>query len=292
MPDIKTVSSLRAELTEAMKRAGISAPGLEADRLLCGALRKTRVFLHAHPEWEAGAPECGRAIEYGNRRASGEPLAYILNDAIFCGRGFFVDKRVLIPRPETETLTCAAGLYLKRLDKGVFADWCTGSGCVAVTLLINNPGFEAYAADVSSDALDVAEYNARLHGVGDRVKFVECADPAEVSEIAPGTLDLIVANPPYIPEATIETLEVQVRDYEPHLALDGGSDGLRIIKILLSHLPFFMKPGGVFFMETGGGAQVDEIAAISPNIADNIRIDEIFEDHRGIVRFMVWRKLS
>jgi release factor glutamine methyltransferase len=275
-----------------MERSDIPLPGLEADRLLCGALGITRSSLHAHPERALQSVELERALDFGNRRAWGEPLSYILHDAIFCGRSFFADSRVLIPRTETETAVCMADEYLKQLGKGVFADWCTGSGCIAITLLADNPGFEAYAADSSHGALEVAGHNARLHGVDGRVKFIECDDPAEVSAIAPGSIDMIIANPPYVPEATIETLETQVKGYEPRMALDGGPDGLRVIKLLLRRLPFLMKPGALFFMETGGGGQTDEIAAIGRNNSDNIGLDEIFDDHRGIARFMVWRKLS
>jgi release factor glutamine methyltransferase len=275
-----------------MALADISLPGLEADRLVCGALGVSRASLHAHPERALRGDEFERALGFGKRRASGEPLAYILNDAIFRGRGFFVDERVLIPRPETETAVCMADAYLKRLGKGVFADWCTGSGCIAITLLADNPGFEAYATDVSPGALEVAGYNARLHGVGDRVKFIECGDPAEVSAIAPASLDMIISNPPYIPESAIVTLETQVRDHEPRTALDGGPDGLRVIRLILSHLPFFMKRGAHLFLETGGGGQTDEIAAVGRDIAGGMALDEIFEDHREIKRFMVWRKSS
>jgi release factor glutamine methyltransferase len=271
--------------------AGISMPGLEADRLICGALGVSRASLHARPERELRGEDAGRALRFGRRRASGEPLAYILNDAVFRGRGFFVDNRVLIPRPETETMTLLADDCLKRIGNGVFADWCTGSGCIAITLLADNPGFEAYAADSSPGALLVARRNARKHGVDDRVEFIECADPAETSAIAPESLDMIIANPPYIPEAAISTLETQVRDHEPHAALDGGPDGLRVIALLLSRLPFFMKRGALLFMETGGGEQTDEVSAIGRGVADDLDLDGIFKDHRGIARFMLWRKL-
>jgi release factor glutamine methyltransferase len=274
-----------------MALAGIPLPGLEADRLVCGALGVLRASLHAHPERALLGEELERAVEFGKRRAAGEPLAYILNDAIFRGRGFFVDKRALIPRPETETATCLAGAYLERIGHGVFADWCTGSGCIAITLLAGNPGFEAYAADSSPGALDVAKHNARLHGVDDRVKFIECADPAEAAAIAPASLDMIISNPPYIPEAAIETLETQVKDHEPREALNGGPDGLRVIKMLLSRLPFFMKLGAPLFLETGGSDQIEHIATAGQYIADNMKLEQIFKDHRGIARFMLWRKL-
>ncbi|MCL2684356.1 MAG: peptide chain release factor N(5)-glutamine methyltransferase, partial [Synergistaceae bacterium] len=138
---------------------------LEADRILCFKLGLSRASLMAHPDSEVSSADFSRLVDLSRRRASGEPLAYILNDAIFCGRNFFVDSRVLIPRTETEILTGIADSLLKNLPDGVFADWCTGSGCICVTLLAQNPGCRAYAADISNDVLDVASINARRYSV-------------------------------------------------------------------------------------------------------------------------------
>ncbi|MCL2683956.1 MAG: peptide chain release factor N(5)-glutamine methyltransferase, partial [Synergistaceae bacterium] len=221
--------------------------------------------------------------------ASGEPLAYILNDAIFCGRNFFVDNRVLIPRPETEILTSIADGLLRDIPNGAFADWCAGSGCICVTLLAQNSGCHAYAVDVSNDALDVARINARRHLVDDRLSFVRCGNPLEADEIAPSSLDMIVANPPYVLSSEIDKLECQVRDHEPALALDGGDDGLEIFRSLLPGLPRLMKPGGAFLCETGGEAQAEEIVQLAEDVSPELSFDSIWRDQRGIRRFLLWR---
>jgi len=203
-----------------------------------------------------------------------------------------VDRRVLIPRPETEILTGLADEFLKRRPGILFADWCTGSGCIAVTLLADNPGCTAYAVDSSADALEVAGRNAGKHSVSDRITFALCSDPAATDFIALESLDLIVANPPYIPKETMETLEAQVRDHEPREALDGGSGGLDVFRALLSGLPRLMKDGAPLLMETGGGLQIDELKTLAKKITKELSFENVFEDHREIARFMLWRKVT
>jgi release factor glutamine methyltransferase len=230
--------------------------------------------------------------EFALRRASGEPMAYILGDAIFCGKTFKINGSSLIPRPETEILTETADKFLKSLiNGGVFADWCTGSGCIAITLLTDNPDFFAYAVDSSEDALSLARQNAEAHGVRDRIEFLECRDPLDASEfIPPESLDMIVSNPPYIPTSDIRILEAQVKDYEPIEALDGGADGLDVYRLLMPVLPAFMKRGAPLFLETGGECQAKDIESLGSTISKNLKYCDIFCDHCGIDRFMQWRK--
>jgi release factor glutamine methyltransferase len=194
---------------------------------------------------------------------------------------------VLIPRPETETLAEIAGEYLKSNPRGTFADWCAGSGCLAVTLLAENLDCSGYAVDISPGALEVVATNAKRHGVSERLTRIENGDPAQVTEIPAASLDMIVANPPYIPSGDVAALERQVREFEPSLALDGGDDGLDIFKILLAGLPRLMKPGAPLLFETGGGGQPELIAELGGR---NLTLEKIIPDHRGIERFMIWRR--
>lgn len=258
--------------------------------IICGVLRVSRTWLLSRPREEPPGEKRDLALSLARRRANGEPLAYLLGDAFFCGRKFFVDKSTLIPRPETEILTGIADGFLKKIGGGSFADWCTGSGCIAVTLCADNPGFTAFAVDSSPAALASARRNAEFHGVADRITFIECDDPA-AAPIKPESLDMAIANPPYIPSAVIGTLESQVRDYEPREALDGGADGLYVFRSLLGGLPCFLKPGAALFFETGGGKQPGEIAEIAAREAPSLSLEKILRDHREITRFMLWRKL-
>ncbi|MCL2683631.1 MAG: hypothetical protein FWE55_00155, partial [Synergistaceae bacterium] len=128
-----TIASLRAEMILAMSGKEVILPGLEADRIICFELGLSRAYLMTHTDSGVADADFSRLMNLGTRRASGEPLAYILKDAIFCGRNFFVDNRVLIPRPETEILTSIADGLLRDIPNGAFADWCAGSGCICVT---------------------------------------------------------------------------------------------------------------------------------------------------------------
>jgi release factor glutamine methyltransferase len=210
---------------------------------------------------------------------------------------FSVDWRVLIPRPETELLTEIASGFLKDISRKtakkdkIFADWCTGSGCIGITLLLENPGWRCVAVDSNVEALQMARENAVSHGVLRRMKFIRCSNPSEAPYIALEPIDLIVANPPYIKTEDIALLEEQVRCYEPVTALDGGADGLDIFRVLLSGLPALMNPGALLLFETGGGEQINDILAIHSSSPHDIEFIKDFPDHREIRRFMLWRKL-
>lgn len=288
MPHSVSLGQLRAAVRGMLADADVQEPHFEADQIVAHVLALPRAHLHAHPEEFVAPSKFSKIIELTILRSTGEPLAYVLGSALFCGRTFLVDHRTLIPRPETEALTQWADRLSKKIPTpGVFADWCTGSGCIAITLLLDNPGWRAWAVDSSSGALEVAHNNAVLAGVEDRVEFVCCARPREAAEKIPAaSLDFIVSNPPYIPTNTIFSLEPQVRDHEPREALDGGPEGLDVCRLLLEELPYFMKKDAPLAFETGGADQVDILAGGAHGA---LRYDESFSDGLGIRRFVVWR---
>jgi release factor glutamine methyltransferase len=179
------------------------------------------------------------------RRASGYPLPYLTGRVEFYGLEFEVTPDVLIPRPETETLV---ELALARRPATV-ADVGTGSGCIAVALAVHLPEAAVCAIEISPAALAVAQRNAERHGVVERVRFLV----GDVLNPRPGPVDLIVSNPPYIPTSTCASLPTSVRDHEPRLALDGGPDGLAIVRQLLTQAPAILNPGGGILIEIGAG---------------------------------------
>lgn len=184
------------------------------------------------------------------RRESGEPLQYILGKWDFYGLTFKVDRRALIPRPETELLAEAAIKQTEGLHTPHILDICTGGGCIAVTLA-KLTGAKVTAVDISPDALALAKENADLHGVGERVRFAQ-SDLAEIIlGESPGIYDIVVSNPPYIPTSQMQALQKEVRDYEPRLALDGGSDGMDLYRRLVPQAMELLKPGGTLLMEIG-----------------------------------------
>jgi release factor glutamine methyltransferase len=216
------------------------------------------------------------------RRMTHEPVAYITGVREFYGREFMVTRAVLIPRPETEGIIEAipAGLPAAHgSGTPVILDIGTGSGCLAITLALEHPAARVIATDVSQDALSIAAQNAQRLGAH-RAEFVEAS--LVPSGLPP--LDLIVTNPPYVPERDRESLSPDVRDFEPAQALFAGEDGLGVIRDLLPEARAALKPGGALIMEIGAG-QAEAVAALVAGAG--LRLITIRPDLQGIPRIAV-----
>lgn len=183
------------------------------------------------------------------RRSTREPVAYLLGTREFYGRPFVVQSGVLIPRPETELLIDVALEWANAVGATTAADVGTGSGCIAITLALEIPGLAITATDQSSDALAIAKANAGALGVTDAITWRETDLLAGVD----GPFDLVVSNPPYVPERDRESLSADVRDFEPSQALFAGDDGLDVIRRLIPQAFFRLRPGGALIMEVGEG---------------------------------------
>lgn len=271
---METIGSLRVRYREeAMKR---KMNPRDIDLLLADLLGKPITYLISHGEEPVVGEIETRLASFVERRFGGEPLQYIRGRAEFYGREFLVDRRVLIPRPETELL---AELTIDRAPpRGRVLDVGTGSGCVAVTLSLERRDVVVDASDRSLDALLVARANARrLHG------NVRLAQADALSAIR-GCYALIVSNPPYIPETEMDGLQVEVRDHEPRSALTPGGDGLSLIRTLLLQARERLSPGGVLMMEIGFG-QRDAVETM----ANELRWGsvEFFDDLAGIPRVVI-----
>jgi len=239
------------------RRAGIENPRLNAEVLLAAVANVQRIMLYARFDEELAAEKRARFRELVRRRAEGEPVQYLLGRAEFYGRTFRVTPAALIPRPETELLVNVCLEKLPEEASGMWAaDIGTGCGAIAVTLACERPGLRLAATDSSPDALELARENARRHGVADRILFGQghlCeALPAELAS-GDWPLALVASNPPYIPSAQIEELQREVRDHEPRAALDGGPDGLRVIRELIPAAARVLSPGGWLVLELGEG---------------------------------------
>ena len=296
-----TVMSVLRWTTGRFEERGLPTPRLDAEVLIASALGLPRLQLYVQFDRPLGPEELGSIREAVKRRQAGQSVAYVVGHKEFFGLDFAVDPRVLVPRPDTETLVDEAlarlgadGLARKGSAQAAegaelpaaaepgadqaqgpsgldepqsppapappppprIADVGTGSGAIIVSLGKRLPGTALYAVDASADALAVARANAERHGV--RVTFLE-GDLAEpLAAFAP--FDLIVANLPYIPSAEIATLAPEVRA-EPHAALDGGPDGLDLIRRLVAAAPTLLAPGGALALEVGAG-QAATVAAI------------------------------
>ena len=243
-----TATTYAAVLAGAMRRIGpvSSSASLDAQLLLMAITGDDRAHVIAHPEKSLTPEQAARYAALVNRRAAGEPIAYILGRRAFYDREFAVTPAVLIPRPETEHLLEAALALVGERPGSRVVDVGTGSGALAITLAANAPGTTVCATDISPAALAMARRNASEHGQS--VTFFE-GDLLQPLIEGGLRVDGVMANLPYIPTAEMHRLEVS--RYEPHLALDGGPDGLDLFRRLLDQLPLVCAPSAWLLLEIG-----------------------------------------
>lgn len=213
------------------------------------------------------------------RRAAGEPVSRILGMREFYGRKFTVSPDTLDPRPDTETLIEAVLKNSGAGEGGRILDLGTGTGCILITLLKELPSAQGIGVDISETALHVARENAIRHGVEDRMFFV-CGDWTE-SLAETESFDLIVSNPPYIPNSAIESLQTEVRNHDPILALEGGEDGLNAYRAIITKIKRLLKPGKKAFLEIGIGQLSDVMRLVKDS---GLTAGESHPDIAGIPR--------
>jgi release factor glutamine methyltransferase len=235
-----------------LEAAGTHSAQLAAELLLLHAAGCDREFLYSHPEHALSLKQVAQFFALIDRRAAGEPTQYLTGKQEFWGLEFEVNSSVLIPRPETEHIVEVALERLGESRRGNslrVADIGTGSGCIAVALAMELRTATIYATDISGAALEVARRNAARHGVADRISFVESNLLDGVTE--PAQFDLIVSNPPYVGRTEMESLQQEVRDHEPHVALFAGEDGLALYPLLIAQAAARLAPGGLLVLELG-----------------------------------------
>jgi release factor glutamine methyltransferase len=251
LPQVWTIGAVLQWAADDFRARGIESPRLDAELLLSHALETTRIQLIVDAKRPLSNTELTRLRELVKRRRAREPIAYILGTREFWGRPFRVDARVLVPRPDTEALVEAALARTRGVSLSMRAlDLCTGSGCVAVSMARDRPTSRVFAADVSEDALAVARENAARLGAYN-VAFRRGDLYAAVD--AGACFDLVTANPPYVPTREIPTLQADVREFEPRVALDGGDDGLALVRRVIAGAPAHLMNGGVLAVEVGAG---------------------------------------
>lgn len=242
----RTVIDVLRLSTDYLARHQSTSPRLDAELLLAGALGVRRIDLYLLHDRPLQEPELATARELVRRRGAGEPVAYIAGTREFYTRAFEVDRTVLIPRPETETLVAVALRELRsRGDVSVVCDLGTGSGCIAVTLAAELPSLRVVAVDSSDRALAMAGRNAARHGVGDRIRLLQ----GDWAAALPEPVDVVVSNPPYVTTEELAAAARDVRDFEPRGALDGGTDGLDAYRALARSLRGRLRVGGAILLE-------------------------------------------
>lgn len=261
---------------EVLSKANLEDASLEGEILLRHALQIDRAQLYSDLNRELSAPQAEKLWQMVQRRREGEPAAYITGHREFYGLDFYVDRRVLIPRPETELMVEKALALARNCHFKSVADIGTGCGAIAISLALNLPRLEVYAIDVSAEALEVARLNCLKHGLADRIQLLH----GDMLAPLPGPVDLITANLPYV--TVPEISRSGLANFEPRVALDGGRDGLDKIRKLCVQAGDKLRPYGGMLLEIGQGqrpAVTDLLRRHFPSAAV-----EIIPDLQGIER--------
>ena len=281
---IVTVLEVIQKSSEFLSKKGVESPRLQVELLLAHVMKMPRMKLYLAFDRVLKEEEVASLRELIKRRGNREPLQHIIGTTSFCGLDIAVNRNVLIPRPETELLAERGWTFLSQgsSEKPAALDLGTGSGCLAIALAKHCEKAQIHAVDISPEALATARENATRNDVQQRITFHEGdafgALPKEVK------FDLIVSNPPYIPTAEISTLDPEVRDFDPKLALDGGPEGLNFYERISKEAGEFLLPHGQLMCEFGDG-QAEAIRRLFE--AQKWTVLEIVKDYKQRDRFII-----
>jgi release factor glutamine methyltransferase len=270
--------------SEFLAKKDVESPRLHAELLLAHVLKMPRMKLYLNFERALSQTETDEYRDLIRRRGLREPVQHIIGSTSFCGFEIIVNRQVLVPRPETELLAEAGWTFLSTLNpqRTTALDFGVGSGCIAIALAAKCPNAKIFALETSPDALEIAKQNAVRNNVSERIEFLQGSG---LDALPPETkFDLFISNPPYIPTAEIETLEPEVRDFDPRGALDGGADGLDFYRKFAAEARAFLKPNGKIMLEFGDG-QADAIRNIFEN--QNWIVEAIRDDYTQRPRIFI-----
>lgn len=237
----------------------IENAGIDARVIMCSVLNCDKLFLTVHRDDEISRENEEKFLNLVKRRLTHEPLGYILNYKEFMSLDFYVDKNVLIPRPDTEILVEKVISFFEGKAPCII-DMCTGSGAIAVSLAKYIPNSEVTGLDISEEALKIAKLNAEKNGVKNQCSFLlhDALKPYEFMA------DALVSNPPYIPTDVVKGLDKTVKEFEPYIALDGGDDGLTFYRAITENSKYSLKHGGLLAFEVGIDL-ADDVCALMEN---------------------------
>jgi release factor glutamine methyltransferase len=281
-----TIQKLLVWMVEYFGAKGVDSPRFSAELLMAHVLGWKRIELYTRFDAAVGAPALARLRELVKRAGEHEPIAYLVGATEFYSLPLRINRDCLIPRPETEGLVERAIDFLrKRLGPQEVLDLCTGSGCIAVAIAKNHPAASVVATDLCEKALSVAAENVQMHGLQDRVRLLagDLFEPV-IAGLDAARFDLIVSNPPYVSAAEYEKLDRNVREYEPKKALNGGADGLDVVRRIAARAAEFMRDDAALLLEIGCG-QAEAATALLQ--AGGLRTVRIFKDHGKLDRVVM-----
>lgn len=276
-----TYNNLFLDTRACLRKAGVEAAQLEARELLCYAADKSREQLYRDMSLYVSAELEKRVDDLVQRRLAGEPVAYIIGEWEFYGLPLDISQDVLIPRSDTELLAERGIARANEAEEGArVLDLCAGSGCVGLAIAANVPACRVVLGELSEGALRTCKQNVRRNGLNARVTCLS-VDALETPSAALWDFDVIVCNPPYIPTEDLAGLDASVRDYEPHMALDGGADGLDFYRAIAQKWKAAIRFGGALVFEVGMGQAPDVENILAQNGYENI---QTAQDTQGIWR--------
>ena len=278
------IQTLLNQASKTLKQLSNTSSKLDSEILLSKIIKKNRKYLILNSNEEL-KKENIKSFDYlVKRRKKGEPIAYLINKKEFWKQNFYINQNVLIPRPDTELLVEETLKLFNVNSKLNMLDIGTGSGCILISILKERRNFLGTGIDISKKAINVARFNAKMHQLSNRVKFYN----SDVDKFLIGKYDLVVSNPPYIKRQDLKYLEVDVKGFEPKLALDGGKDGFSKITKVISKTSTLLKRNGRFILEIGFGQKKKILSILKQN---NFFINKVVKDYGKNDRCVISTKI-
>ena len=278
------IQTLLNQASKTLDNSSNTLSKLDSEILLSKIIKKNRQYLILNSNEEL-KKENIKSFDYlVKRRKKGEPIAYLINKKEFWKQNFYINQNVLIPRPDTETLVEETLKLFNVNSKLNMLDIGTGSGCILLSILKERRNFFGTGIDISKKAINVARFNAKMHQLSNRVKFYN----SDVDKFLIGKYDLVVSNPPYIKRQDLKYLEVDVKGFEPKLALDGGKDGFSKITKVISKTSTLLKRNGRFILEIGFGQKKKILSILKQN---NFFINKVVKDYGKNDRCVISTKI-
>ena len=281
MNNIQAVLNMGCEF---LKQNSINSYQIDAELLLSKVLNKKREYLFLNNKQNLSDDLLDQFKVLLNRRRQKEPIAYILNQKEFWKNSFYVDRNVLIPRPDTEILVEEVMKIYNKDRRLSVLDIGTGSGCIIISILKERQKFKGTAIDISKKAIKIAKFNAKIHQLSNRIKFYK----SSVDNFFKGKYDLIVSNPPYINSLKLKYLEKDILGYEPIQALKGGLDGFNVFYKIIKKSSKLLKKGGKLVLEIGFDQKLEMLRLLKNK---NFFLNKTIKDYSGKDRCLICTKL-